>query len=53
MTDNETDGYKHMYTAYLLPFPGVQLLTQDDSMNAGFLCDKAVVLIAFQPSDAM
>ena len=33
-----------MYTVYLLPFPGAQLLTQDDRMNAGFLCDKAVVL---------
>lgn len=44
MTDTETDGYMHMYTAYHLPFPGAQLLTQDNSVNAGFLCDKAVVL---------
>jgi hypothetical protein len=33
-----------MYTVYLLSFPGAQLLTQDDRMNAVFLCDKAVVL---------
>ena len=33
-----------MFTVYLLPFPGAQLLTQDDRVNAGFLCDKTVVL---------
>lgn len=30
----------------LLSFPGGQLLTWDDSMNAGFVCHKAVVLRA-------
>jgi len=33
----------HMYTVYFLPFPGTQLLTQDDRGNAGFLYDKSVV----------